>query len=226
MATDDTRTRILHAAGTAFGERGYEKATIREIASLAEVNLASVNYHFGDKEQLYLEVIRLMHRARVEEAPFPDWPPETPPDMKLRDFVGTILTRLLSTDELSWQARVITREMLQPSGVGRKLIESLVRPQHELLLGIINELVPASTPEHRRELLALSVFGQCVFYRSHREIIRMLLPMHIQQNHLTIEDLTDHITGVMLSALGRSGWAPDDGSTEESSLPNPLALER
>jgi AcrR family transcriptional regulator len=52
-----TRTRILDAAETLFAERGFESVSLRHITAAADVNLASVNYHFGSKEALIDEVI-------------------------------------------------------------------------------------------------------------------------------------------------------------------------
>jgi AcrR family transcriptional regulator len=43
------RRRILAAAERLFGERGYDGASVRQIALAAEVPLALVNYHFGSK---------------------------------------------------------------------------------------------------------------------------------------------------------------------------------
>ncbi|MEI5998530.1 TetR/AcrR family transcriptional regulator, partial [Paraburkholderia bengalensis] len=50
--TGDTKARILNAAETLFIEYGYEAMSLRQITSMAEVNLAAVNYHFGSKESL------------------------------------------------------------------------------------------------------------------------------------------------------------------------------
>ena len=56
---DDTRERLLEAASRVFAEKGYEKATVREICTAAKVsNLAAVNYYFGDKERLYIESVK------------------------------------------------------------------------------------------------------------------------------------------------------------------------
>ena len=52
-----TRTRILDAAEALFAERGFESVSLRHITAAADVNLASVNYHFGSKEALIDEVI-------------------------------------------------------------------------------------------------------------------------------------------------------------------------
>ncbi len=54
----ETLDRVLIAAESLFAENGYDGTTLRQITQLAKVNLAAVNYHHGDKESLYLEIIR------------------------------------------------------------------------------------------------------------------------------------------------------------------------
>ena len=53
----DTRERILEVAGALFADHGFRSVSLRRITREAEVNLASVNYHFGSKEALVLEVL-------------------------------------------------------------------------------------------------------------------------------------------------------------------------
>ena len=50
----DTRARVLLAARTSFGERGFEGATIRDIALRAGVDPALVHHYFGSKQQLFV----------------------------------------------------------------------------------------------------------------------------------------------------------------------------
>lgn len=52
----DTRARILDVAERQFMAHGYEGTSMRMITSMADVNLAAVNYHFGSKEGLLREV--------------------------------------------------------------------------------------------------------------------------------------------------------------------------
>ena len=52
--SSDTRGRILAAARETFGERGYDGATIRAIATGAEVDPALVHHYFGSKQQLFV----------------------------------------------------------------------------------------------------------------------------------------------------------------------------
>ncbi len=58
MISDDTRLRLLDAARDVFAESGYYNATVRDISMRAGVNVAAINYHFGDKLELYTEVLR------------------------------------------------------------------------------------------------------------------------------------------------------------------------
>jgi len=59
---DSTRERILEAAEEVFAEKGFNQATVREILKRAEVgNIAAINYHFGDKERLYVETVKNAH---------------------------------------------------------------------------------------------------------------------------------------------------------------------
>src|SRR6266487_4263205 len=48
----DTRSRILDVAEDLFSEQGFDRVSIRDITRKARVNLASINYHFGSKEDL------------------------------------------------------------------------------------------------------------------------------------------------------------------------------
>lgn len=52
MSQTDTVDRILNAATLLFAERGFAETSLRTITGMAEVNLASVNYHFGSKKDL------------------------------------------------------------------------------------------------------------------------------------------------------------------------------
>ena len=63
----ETRRQLLEAAGEVFAEAGYRDATVREICRRAGANIAAINYHFGDKEKLYAEVLRYSHGKALEK---------------------------------------------------------------------------------------------------------------------------------------------------------------
>ena len=53
-----TKDRILGAAEELFAQHGFAGTSLRQVTSLAAVNIAAVNYHFGSKENLVNEVFR------------------------------------------------------------------------------------------------------------------------------------------------------------------------
>jgi AcrR family transcriptional regulator len=54
---EETRARIVAAALRMFGERGFEAASTRDIATMAEVNAPALQYYFDNKEGVYLACV-------------------------------------------------------------------------------------------------------------------------------------------------------------------------
>jgi AcrR family transcriptional regulator len=64
---DGTRDRILRTAERLFAERGFNGVSVRELAAAAQVNIASIGYHFKSKEGLLSEVYRRHCEPMIEE---------------------------------------------------------------------------------------------------------------------------------------------------------------
>lgn len=54
-----TKDAILVAARSTFGEAGYDRATMRDIAAAAGVDPALIHHFYGTKERLFAEAMRL-----------------------------------------------------------------------------------------------------------------------------------------------------------------------
>jgi AcrR family transcriptional regulator len=52
----DKKEHIMEVAITLFAEKGYEGTSIRDLAHEADVNIAMINYYFGSKENLFVEL--------------------------------------------------------------------------------------------------------------------------------------------------------------------------
>jgi TetR/AcrR family transcriptional regulator, regulator of cefoperazone and chloramphenicol sensitivity len=62
---EETRARIVMAALRMFGERGFEAASTRDIATIAGVNAPALQYYFDNKEGLYLACVEhIVKRVR------------------------------------------------------------------------------------------------------------------------------------------------------------------
>jgi AcrR family transcriptional regulator len=54
----NTKIKILQVAHKLFADKGKNGVAVREIATAADVNVAAINYHFGNKDSLYAETIK------------------------------------------------------------------------------------------------------------------------------------------------------------------------
>ncbi len=204
MPPDDAKSRLLRSAGEVFAAKGFQAATVREICERAGVNVASINYYFRDKERLYIETVKEARRIKAAHAPFPEWPESVAPETKLRQFVQTLLTRMFSVDAAPWPTRLMMREILDPTSACKELTQEYFRPEFEVLLNILDEMLPPGAPAHRRRQLGFTVVGQCAFYRLAGGVVSALVEEGEFAEHYRVEDLARHISQVTLAALGRA----------------------
>jgi AcrR family transcriptional regulator len=84
----DTRRRIHEAALDVFSERGYERATLREIAERLEITRPALYYHFKSKEEILADVHREL-AATIDDVL--TWARSQPPDASTRtEVVGRL----------------------------------------------------------------------------------------------------------------------------------------
>ncbi len=203
MTTDDApRTRLIEAAGPIFAEKGYQQATVREICQRAEVNVAAINYYFGDKQRLYIECVKFAHAAASERVPLPEWPAGATPEEKLREFVRVTVLRTLGCKPAAWQVQLMMREVNQPSEAVREILDEYIRPHFALACELFGEVLPPDTPNHVKQKLSFSLVGQCLQYKLAGEMLPMLIGPETVQTEFTTEKLIEHITQVTLASVG------------------------
>ena len=64
-----TEARILDAATRVFFSAGYDRTTIRAVASAAGVDAGLVMHYFGSKQELFRQVIETAPVPSISEAP-------------------------------------------------------------------------------------------------------------------------------------------------------------
>lgn len=64
----DTRSKILESAVTLFLKQGYDKTTIRQITSQAEVTTGSLYHFFANKEEIVVTICSEIFESLVRKA--------------------------------------------------------------------------------------------------------------------------------------------------------------
>ncbi|MGQ3683696.1 MAG: CerR family C-terminal domain-containing protein [Candidatus Loosdrechtia sp.] len=196
-----TQQRLLEAAGEIFALHGFRKATIREICKHAHANVASVNYHFRNKNALYVAVLQYAHQCAVRKYP-PDsgLRKEATAKERLRAFIRSLLLRFLDEGRTAWYGKLIAREMTEPTPALEILVEKEIRPLSRQLEFIVRELLNSPASDDLIQLCVRSILAQCIFYHHVRPVIDRLYPDQKYRPH-DIERLADHITRFSLGAI-------------------------
>ncbi len=199
---DETRRQLIEAAGEVFAAAGFRDATVREICRRADVNIAAVNYHFGDKEALYTEVLRYSHaKALAKYPPLLGVSPDAPPEKKLRAFVNSLLLRVFDKGPTAWHGKLMLREMIEPTAALDLLVEERIRPMAAQLWAIVATILDCPLNDERVRQCSFSVVSQCVFYHHCQPVIARLYPKQSPLDAQDLERLGDHITRFSLAAM-------------------------
>lgn len=204
----DPRQRLLEAAEELFAQRGFDGATVREICDRAGMNVAAVNYHFGDKETLFVETVRNAHACSMAGQPPPAWPAGTPPVEKLRDFIRA-MAKAMNGPVRPSALQLMMREIANPSPAVEAVVEQFIRPMAHGLVAIVSELFP-HLPHRRRLMIGFSIVGQCLFYRQNRHVAGLLFGKDTIAA-LDPDEVADHIAAFTLAALGHGAPLRDPG---------------
>lgn len=156
-----TRQRLLRAACDVFAEKGYREATIAEICERAGANIASVNYHFRDKATLYREAWRNAFIESLKAHP-PDGgiSPDAPPEDRLRGLIMALIKRI--SDKNNKEFPIVYRELANPTGLLKEVMEEEIRPIHEKMEGVVRELLGDEATEKEIEFSVISIVSQCI----------------------------------------------------------------
>jgi AcrR family transcriptional regulator len=196
----ETRKRILEAACEVFADKGFRDATVADICRRARTNTASVNYHFRDKQSLYVEAWTQAARRALELYPIDGGvPADAAAEQRLRGHIRATLQRMTDEGQLGQFHRLFRIELGNPTGLIDDLVKKLRKPLREHLMTVLRELLGPKASDQDVELCWMSVVGQC----------RMLLkgkrarwadfsePMSRQQLDVFVE----HITAFSLAGI-------------------------
>lgn len=197
----DTRERLLAAAGEVFAEHGFARGQVREICRRAGANVAAVNYHFGDKAELYRAVLRFAHTcAAPTDALFAEIAPDLPGTEKLRRFIHALLRQMLDEGRPAWHGKLMAREMVDPTDALDEIVEYEIKPKFALLRSIVGEIVRLPADSDPVRWNAASVIAQCLFFHHNRPVNIRLYPDLVFTPE-RIAWLADRITHFSLDGL-------------------------
>lgn len=194
--TDPTKERILNEAEVLFAQRGYHAVSVREITTAAECNLAAINYHFGNKQNLYIEVFRSrwVPRAKRVRACFRESlaaQDTVSPKAVAQALAEAFLKGPLSDEERQRHHQLMVRELGQPTKVFDLVAEQVLRPFFKGLAEILRSVMPKDLDEEHLMLNVLSTFAVVLYFNFARVAVTRITGREYDEEFKTL--LVEHI---------------------------------
>jgi len=164
-----SKERILDKAEALFAEKGFHAVTVREITRAARCNLAAVNYYFGNKGNLYLEVFRsrMIPRARRVQSGFRD-ALSAEDETSLSGIVNALATAVLkgplTDDERLRHSQLMIREMSRPGLATDMLVDEVIKPLFGEVAGMLRPFLAEGVEAERMMLNIASIFAMVSYF--------------------------------------------------------------
>ena len=161
------KDRLLDSAEKLFCENGFEGASIRDIAALAGCNIASVNYYFGGKQQLYEEVWRRhlipMRDVRISSIEKVMNQIESKPHLEeiIKSFANAFVGSMVDTEKTSRLSKLMAREYIDKHLPTDMFIDEIMMPTVTAMQKALMQTFP-DLDESKVSFIVFSLIGQLV----------------------------------------------------------------
>lgn len=126
-----TRVALLDAAERLFSQFGVEASSVRDITKAAGANLGAINYHFGSKDRLALEVfarrLEPVNRQRITRLDALE-AAAGPAGLKIEQILDALIRPAVDSEEHDAKScenfmRIISRSFQEPNPEIKKFVE-------------------------------------------------------------------------------------------------------
>ena len=205
------RERLISAAGPVFARHGYDAATVTQICTAAEANVAAINYHFGDKRALYREVLKTaIQRMKGDQREPADRERNVrPTEARIALISVNILRGVLAMDDKNWPLTLVLREFLHPTAE----FGSLIRAELDLLApsNYLYQTVAAITgfaaDDPRLQWSIFCVLAPSLLLGSKPKEMARHFPA-LETDKLDLDAFAAHIGRILTNGLAPAGPTP------------------
>ena len=200
----ETRRQLLKSASEVFGAKGFHEATIAEICRRAGANTAAANYHFGNKETLYVACWRFAFEKSLDTYP-PDGgvPEDAPVQARLRGRILAIMRRIV--DPGSHELDMVYKETANPTGLLATVMQAALEPIFSGFSAIIGELLGPGATDQEALLCLMSIRAQCFGPLMRQRRLKLKtdgpIPLRLDPKMEDVEALAEHVTRFSLAGI-------------------------
>lgn len=165
----NARERLLSEAARLFMEHGYERTTMRNIASATGIKLGSIAYYFKSKDEILFEAMKTVIEAGETRA-FSAVSKANTPEAKLRALINTELSSFLHD-----KGAITIKEWRCLDDMAKNSLLEHYKAYHDLWLQVLEECrqqgVIRCRPEIARQFIRGAFAWSETWYRSEGELM-------------------------------------------------------
>jgi len=215
----DTRQRVLDAACEVFAEEGYRDGTVQEICAAAGANVAAVNYYFGSKRELYLEVWQAVTDS-VREKYFTAVREIRDPGKRLRSIIRQRVLHAFDDRMAGNLRKLVQCEMGDPTDSHAEIEKRFLNPYRTFLVRTIAEILKVDETDPAAQRCAYSLHSQLIFLNVLRmkgkaRHVRMLIGGESPSPE-QLESFIDHMETFVLGGIQAVAQSLRDAGREAS----------
>lgn len=205
-----------------FAQKGFAAVSVREITAAADSNLAAINYHFGNKMNLYLSVfkerwvpraygVRKFFKGTLSEKSNPDTS-----DM-VRAFATAFLEGAMTEDERRCHINLMLRELTHPTEAVNIVVSEVIRPMHHDIRELIRPSLPETVNLEQLTLSIFSIISMILYFEFARPVVSLVMN---QEFDLQFKSrVIDHIVSFTMDGInGINGIKDIRGLTKEETV--------
>jgi len=193
---DDKLATILHQSAEVFAEKGFHRASVRDISTATGVSLSGLYYYFRSKEELLLLIQTHVFEtllAKLEEQLASPLPATERLRRLIHNHVQFFVDNMAEMKVLSHEADALPPELSAP-------VRTLKRRYVDIVQECLAAVAPGSSVAQRR-LGTFALFGQLnwiyTWYRPGRDP--------------AAEELAEHFMRLFLEGFSRDEQNPEPG---------------
>ena len=211
LDTKSSQDRLVEAGEALFCQRGFNETSVRDIAAAAGCNIASVNYYFGGKDNLYAEIwrrrltaMRDSRLASIEKVMSGGRSVQL--EALLKSYAGAFLAPMVEGGPACRFASLTLREMMDPHLPPRMFLEEMVLPVMSAFVRALKAICPWLKETEARHVM-VSIAGQLTHAVVAKEAFERA--GHSELLRFELEEMVDHV--IKFSAAGIRAYQDGTG---------------
>ncbi|MCX8064769.1 MAG: CerR family C-terminal domain-containing protein [Candidatus Hydrogenedentes bacterium] len=201
------KLELIETAGQLFADLGVQGTSIRHIVKKCGVNIASINYYFGSKENLYIETLKyvawqvrcplanqLLSKSSI------DFSSIQTKQKIIKALVKERVEKYLSDKYPTWYSKLLLRSLIEPPENLKAVIQNTFLLELNDLIEVFSKCAPQKNKEECR-YWAFSLLGEVSFYAFAEPAVKLSLSQEGGYSKKFLKKLQDHISSLILKGL-------------------------